>query len=1165
MRMVCHRLVFLLVLFVAFVPFALTAQPSHPLLQRPAFNGKVVVFSYAGDLWSVDRNGGRAYRLTTGAGTETDPVFSPDGNMVAFTGEYDGNTDVFVVPTEGGIPKRLTYHPAADAAVAWTPDGKFVVFRSNRESSSPRYTRLFQVSVSGGLPTPLPLPIAFSGKFSDDGKYFAYSPVGGGSPFNYSTYVAWRNYRGGLASSVWIADMKTLDVVKVPRDRSNDFSPVWVGKQVYFLSDRNGAVSLFRFDPSSKEVTEVVKNEGEDIRSASAGPGGIVYDRFGELFLYDSASGQTHQINVDVSADMPEVRDRISPADHDIQNAGISPTGLRAVFEAHGEVLTVPAKESSTRDITNTPGVMEREPAWSPDGQSIAYFSDESGQYALHISSQTGGGEVKKFPLAKDATYYFHPVWSPDSTLIAFHDNKMQIWLVDTGSGKASVIDKGLVDDDDYDASWSPDSKWLAYTQSLNNRFHALYLYSVASGKSTRVTDGMSDVRDPAFDRGGKYLYFSESTNYGTSTSGLDMSSDEFEVTRSIYGLVLAADSPSPVAPQSEDEKTPEAREKDKDKDKDDKDKDKKDSDKNKDSDKDKDKKESADDDVAAVSAEKNKSEAGNKEANKKSDDSDKDKAQKTEKPKPVKIDLEHLEDRAVALPLPAAPYTGLETGKEGVLYLLQDLGGFRGERGQSLTRFVIKTKKSEKLAEHIAGFYLSFDGEKMMLEMAHEQTGGGQAGTGPAPTFVIVPADAPAKSGEGKLDLSKMEVRVDPRAEWRQMYHEIWQVERSYFYDPHYHGVNPDAEEAKYKPYLDEVGSRSDLNYLFQEMLGDFSIGHLRGSGGTIPHPNRVPGGLLGADYVIVDGHYQIKRIYTGEHWNPKARAPLAEPGVKVKEGDFILSVGGQELRGSDDIQRLLESTADTQIVLKIASDATGKNAHEITVTPVGDDLGLRNLAWIEANRRKVEQLSSGKLAYVYLPDTAMGGLTNFNRYYFAQLDKQGAVIDERFNSGGQAADYIIHAMQRTLMSWWAPRYGEIYRTPEASILGPKVMITNEFSGSGGDAMPWYFREAKLGPLVGKRTWGGLVGIGGIPTLMDGGHVTSPSFGFFNPEGQWEVENHGVQPDYEVDMEPKPVSEGHDPQLEKAVSLALEELAKHPAPEPHKPEYPNYTNHGLK
>ena len=616
------------------------------------------------------------------------------------------------------------------------------------------------------------------------------------------------------------------------------------------------------------------------------------------------------------------------------------------------------------------------------------------------------------------------------------------------------------------------------------------------------------------------------------------MTSDAFNVTRSVYALVLAADAASPIALQSEDEKNLETTGKDK--------KDSGDEHSNKEK----------------VDAAKKPDEGGKDEAGKE------EKKEKIEKPKPVKVELDHLQDRAVALPLPPRDYSDLAAGKEGTLYLLDGRERFQPDRGATLTRFELKTKKSEKLADRVADFDLSFDGNKILLQVVRGEAEGASGGAEPAPEFVIVSADAPAKSGEakpgeGKLNLSGMQIRVDPQAEWRQMFHEIWQIERSFFYDPHYHGVDTVAEEAKYRPYLDEVGSRSDLNYLFQEMLGDFSIGHLRGNGGTIPRPNRVPGGLLGADYEIANGRYRVKRIYNGEHWNRQPQAPLAQPGVRVAEGDFILAVGGQNLSGSDDIQRLLEGTAGTQVVLKIAADANGKDAHDVTVTPIGDDLSLRNFAWIEANRRKVQELSAGKLAYVYLPDTALGGLTNFNRYYFAQLDKQGAVIDERFNSGGQAADYIIHAMQRTLMSWWAPRYGAIYRTPQASILGPKVMITNEFSGSGGDAMPWYFRQAQLGPLVGKRTWGGLVGIGGIPTLMDGGHVTSPSFGFFNPQGQWDVENHGVQPDYEVDMEPKPVSDGHDPQLEKAVSLALDELAKHPAPEPHKPVYPNYSRQG--
>jgi tricorn protease len=965
------RLLFV-VIFAAVCPLAVAAQSAHPLLQRPAFNGKLIAFSYAGDLWTVDSSGGHASRLTTGTGIETDPVFSPDGSMIAFTGEYDGNTDVFVVPATGGVPKRLTYHPAADVAVGWTPDGKDVIFRSNRESSSGRYTKLFKVSVNGGLATALPLPMASFGKFSADGKYFAYSPAGAASGFNYSSYVSWKNYRGGLASSVWIADMATLEVVKVPREKSNDFSPVWVGNQVYFLSDRNGPVSLFSFDPASKSVKEVMKNDGADIRSASGGPGGIVYDRFGELFLYDTASGQTHPVPVDLSADLPDVRARISPVAREIENYAISPTGVRAVFEAHGDILTVPAKESATRDITNTSGVMERDPAWSPDGQSIAYFSDESGQYALHISSQTGAGAVKKFPLANEPTFYFHLVWSPDSKRIAFHDNKMEIWQVEIATGKPAVIDTAVNGDGDFDAAWSPDSKWLAYTQSLANRLHALFLYSVASGKSTQITDGMSDLRFPAFDRGGKYLYFTESTNYGTSTSGLDMSSDEFTVNRSVDGLALAADTPSPIAPQSEDEKGPDAKDKDANDDKDEK------GDKG-----DKDNKDSGD---GHGDKDKDKSDAG-----KKSDETGKpEKAEKAEKPKPVKIDLERIEDRVVALPLPPRSYTDLAAGKEGTLYLLEDGGKVRIRARADVDPLRTedeKTREAGRAPRRIRSFIRRQEDAAGDGPRRFGRPAGGRSGADVCDRsrrcsrrnrakanwicrawkcgWIRAPSGGRCFTRYGRSSAASSTIRtITAWTRWRQ--------------------------EAKYKPYLDQVGSRSDLNYLFQEMLGDFSIGHLRGFGGTIPRPNHVPGGLLGADYEIVDGRYRIKRIYTGEHWNPDAHAPLAEPGLKVATGDFILAIGGEELRGTDDIQRLLEGTAGTQVVLKIAADASGKGAHDVTVTPIGVDLNLRNLAWIEANRHKVQELSGGKLAYVYLPDTAMGGLTNFNRYYFAQLDKQ-------------------------------------------------------------------------------------------------------------------------------------------------------------------------------
>jgi tricorn protease len=533
-----------------------------------------------------------------------------------------------------------------------------------------------------------------------------------------------------------------------------------------------------------------------------------------------------------------------------------------------------------------------------------------------------------------------------------------------------------------------------------------------------------------------------------------------------------------------------------------------------------------------------------------------------------VRIDFDGLQQRILALPLPARNYTGLATGRAGILFLMEPgtagVGGRGfGGGGATLNRFDLKTRKSETLATGVASFDLSANGDRMLLRMGGG--GGGRGGRGAAgatpaaPQYVIVASNAPVKQGDGALRVNDLEVKVDPTAEWKQMYNEVWRIEKSYFYDPNLHGVNTADAEKEYEKYLNAVASRADLNYLFRDMLSDITSGHLRGNGGTIPTARTIPGGLLGADYEVANGRYRFKKIYVGESWDPQIQAPLAQPGMNVKAGEYLLAINGQDLAGSDDVQRLLENTAGKPTLLKIASDAMGTGAREITVTPVASETALRHAQWMADNRRKVDQLSGGKLAYVYLPDTAQGGLTSFNRYYFAQSDKQGAVIDERFNSGGQVADYIIEVLNRKLLSYWSPRYGAIYRTPAASILGPKVMIVNEMAGSGGDAMPWMFHYTKTGPLVGKRTWGGLIGVSQYPTLMDGGSVTAPNFGFFNPEGQWDVENHGVQPDYEVEMDPKAVREGHDPQLEKAVALAMEALAKNPPPQPKRPEYPNY------
>jgi tricorn protease len=1125
---------FLLSLF-ALNPAATHAAANPHIFQRPALSRDLIAFGYAGDLWTVPRTGGRATRLTTGVGIETAPVFSPDGSTLAFTGEYDGNTDVFTIPATGGVPYRVTYHPAADFAVGWTPDGKQILFRSNRQSTS-RYTQLYSVPAKGGIATPLPLPMAYQGQFSPDGSHIAYNPLPPAFGFDYTSFVSWGNYRGGRAGVIWVTSLPGLESVQIPHEVASDFSPVYAGGQIYFLSGRKGHIGIFRYDPAVKTVVEALHNDGSDIRTLSGQGDTLVYDQLGDIYLFDTGTSTSKLVPIEIDADLPEVRPRIENVGDQIDHASISPTGLRAAVEAHGEIFTVAVKHGPTRDITNTPGAMERSPAWSPDGQSIAYFSDESGLYALHVAPQTGtaqagAAQVKKFPLASEPAYYFDLKWSPDSKRIAFHDNRLNLYLLDTTTGKLSTIgDKnvfGGFSSGSYNLDWSPDSKWIAYPRSLPNHLHALFLYSVDTGKSTQVTDEIADSRLPAFDREGKYLYFIASTNSGATSDHLDMTSDLYDVSSHIYAAVLAADQASPIAPELDDEKSPAEK----------KDEARKDA-----------------DNSSGADAAKKKDAA-------KSDD-ERPKPDAPQKPvKPIKVDLAGIENRIVALPLPTAAYVALAAGKKGSIYFLQntDPVGISGG-APTLSRWLLEDRKTEKLAERVDHFEISADGEKMLLAISNRKPDAADAPPGGSdrPTWVIVPANAPVKPGEGALSFADLQAHVDPAAEWMQMYHEVWRIERAYFYDPHYHGTDTAADERRFEPYVASIASRADLNYIFQEMLGAFSVGHLRGTGGAIPAAKHVPGGLLGADYSINNNRYCLAKIYTGGKFNPTAKAPLAQPGLNVSAGDCILAINGLDLDASIDIQKPLEGTAGQVISLRVAS-ADGKNPRDISVYPVASEAGLRNIDWIESNQRKVDQLSAGKLAYVYLPDTGEGGFTNFNRYYFAQTQKQGAIIDERFNAGGQVADYFVEVLGRHIESYWSPRYGSIEHTPNAAIYGPKVMIANEYSGSGGDALPWLFKQAKLGTLVGKRTWGGLVGINEIPVLMDGGHVTSPSVAFFSPKGEWDVENHGVDPDVVVEQDPKAVSEGHDPPLEKAVSLALEDLAQHPVPQPERPAYPNY------
>lgn len=1071
--------------FLLFAIAQLCNAADQPLLfQNPTLSKDQIAFVFAGDLWIVGRNGGRASRLTTGSGIESHPYFSPDGSLIAFTGQYDGNTDVFVVSANGGVPQRLTYHPGEDVTVGWTPDGSKILFRS------PRYSyrdsdRLFTVAPTGGFPGEIPLPRAEEGSYSLDGQQLAYVPL-------FQWQPAWKRYRGGQTKPIWIANLKDSSVEQLPRENSNDFNPMWIGNSIYFLSDRKGPVTLFRYDIGSKQVTQLLQNDGFDFKSASAGPSGIVYEQVGSLHLFDLATNSQKQIQINVEGDFPEVRPHFQkvPA-KSLTNGHLSPTGIRAVFEARGEIVTVPSEKGDIRNLTRSTSVMDRDPAWSPDGKWIAYFSDESGEYALHIRSQNGVGDVRKIHLGTPPSFFYGPRWSPDSKKIAYTDKRLNIWYVDIEKQKPVKVDTDTYESfiRERDPVWSPNSQWIAYPKFLPNHLHAIFIYSLESGKTQQITDSMSDALYPAFDASGKYLYFAASTNMALSVGWLDLSSMDRPVTRSIYAVVLDKNEPSPITPESDEEK-------------------------------------------GEVKEEK------------------KDKEEAVKKTPVVRVDFENIGQRIIALPIPPRNYIATAAGKEGNLFVLEGSSVLlsSADNGPKFTayKFDLKSRKTDKYLEEITSFDVSSNGEKMLYAKADK--------------FFLAPTEKPPKpEDEKELSVDSLEVYTNPKEEWAQMYHEVWRLFRDFFYDPGYHGLDITAAEKYYAQFLPNLASRVDLNYLLEDMLGEFTAGHIFVGGGDSPEIKQVKVGLLGADYSIDNGKYKFARIFNGENWNPELRAPLTQPGVNVSAGEYLLSVNGQKVDSTKEVFSYFEGTAGKSTTLEVSKDHDGKSAREVTVVPVDSETNLRYLAWIEGNRRKVDELSGGRLAYVHLPDTASGGYSNFNRYYFAQIGKEGAVIDERYNHGGDLADYIIDYLHRPMMSRMITREGAEMASPFSSIYGPKAMIINEMSGSGGDAMPWYFRKAKVGPLVGKKTWGGLIGIYDYPPLMDGGSITAPRIAIYGLNGEWEVENVGISPDVEVEFDPKLVMQGHDPQLEKAVEVVMDMLQKNPLPQYKRPAYPNY------
>ncbi len=1062
------------------------------LLRMPTIHGDQVVFTYAGDLWTVGRSGGTARRLTTHDGDEDLARISPDGKWIAFTGQYDGNTDVYVMPAEGGEPRRLTFHPGSDQVITWSPDSKEIYFRSSRLSSTRRYDRVFHVPVEGGWPEPVALPICERLSFSPQGTDRA--------AFTWLNreFRTWKRYRGGTAEDIWIYDFKRQKSTRVTDWEGTDRFPMWHGNTIYFLSDReNWKLNLWAYDVDSRQFSRITDFKEYDVRWPSLGGDSIVFENGGWLYALDLPDGKPRKIDVNLETDAIPARPEIRNVSDLIGGAGLSPSAKRAVFEARGEIFTVPAEHGDVRRLTSTPGVYERFPAWSPDGRWVSYFSDETGEYELYVRPQDGSGKPRQVTHGR-SSFMFSQKWSPDSRKIAFPDKTWSLFWVDVESGKVTPVDKSEIDDI-RDYAWSPDSQWLTYVKLDPNDYGSIWVYSLDSGKGARVTDRLTDDFSPGFGPDGKYLYFL-SKRHLNPTFGDFAFEYVLEDASGIYAVNLAKDTPRPFPPLS-DEETPKA-----------------------------------DDDEKAETGTKKKP--------------GKDADEKTSgKPAPVRIDLDGLGARVSEVPVPAGEYAGL-TPAEGKLFYLSIGAGDGGDedgppRGSNELRYFDAGKREVKtVLAGIGSYELTPDAAKVLYRSGS--------------TWGIVDAAENQKMGDGRIETGGLMTVVDPRAEWHEMFVDAWRLERDFYYDPAMHGLDWKAMRARYEPLVDHVGSRADLNYVIGELIGELSTSHTYVYGGDQPAVRHVNVGLLGADFSLDRdaGRYRFARILENSNWDEDVIAPLSRPGVDVHEGDYLIAVDGAPVTGDRSVYAWFQNLAGKQVKLTVAAAPGGKDTREVTVTPIGNEDALRYEDWVDANRRRVYDATDGRVAYIHMPNTAMAGVKRFSRDFYNQTDKEGVILDGRFNSGGFIPDYMVDRLSRPFLGLWSRREGRDFRTPQAAIVGPKVCVTNSWAGSGGDAIPYFFREAGLGPIVGTRTWGGLVGISRGIRLLDGGSVTIPDFGFWIPGKGWQVENHGVDPDYEVINLPEDLAAGRDPQLEKAIELVKAELAKTP-PRATRPSYP--------
>jgi tricorn protease len=1094
------------------------AQIDARMLRNPDVSATQIAFVYAGDIWLVPKAGGVAVRLSSPRGEESFPRFSPDGRTLAFSANYDGNTDVYTVPAQGGDPTRLTWHPMPDRVLDWHPDGARVLFASGRESGRQRYNQFYLVATTGGPAEKLPVPYGEFAAYAPDGKRLAYLPQS-------QAFRTWKRYRGGWAPDVWTFDLATFASANVTRSDANEEFPMWHGDTLYFLSDAGPSqrANIWARDRSGA-VRQVTQFTDFDVTFPAIGPEDIVFEAGGRLYLLALATGKTTEVPVQVVTDRTTLKPRIESVAEAIREAAPSPSGKRAVFQARGEVFTVPAEHGPVLNLTRSSASAERYPRWSPDGKTIAYWSDRSGEYELVLRPADGTG-AEKAATTLGPGYRYPVQWSPDSKRLAFYDQTQTLRLMEVANGKLTEIDQAPIwmshgELEGAPLRWSADSRWLAWARGLKETGNsALFLYDTTSATRHQITPGyFSDVQ-PVFDPAGKYLYFLSNRAFEPVYGDFDNSWTYPNATR-VMAMALRTDVPSPLAARNDVEGGEDAK--------------KDDAPKKDDTAKDEPKKEGAAPEAAA-----------DKKAGDKADEK---KDEKKDPPKPVAIDVDGLDARVVALPPKPGNYSHLAAVTGKVLYRRLPRTGSGEQRNPranqaaagTIVYYDLEEREEKTVLEGTDAFLPTADGKKLFVA-ADRKFG-----------FVDVKEkqklEKPMRTGE-------LETTVDPKAEWNQMFADAFRFQRDFFYDPGLHGVDWPALRKRYQALIDASVTRWDVNFVLGEFMGELNASHTYRGGGDLERTPERGVGVLGVDWALENGAYRIKHIAGGGTWDADARSPLRDPGVDVKVGDYVLAVNGVPLRTDQEPFAAFQGLADRTIVLTVNATPSAAGARQVTVRCLGDDTQMRFREWIEGNRARVDKASNGRVGYIYVQSTGVDAQNELVKQFMAQWRKDALIIDERFNSGGQIPDRFIELLNRPMLAYWAVRQGEDWQWPPVAHRGPKVMLINGWSGSGGDAFPFYFREAKLGPLVGSRTWGGLIGLSGSPELVDGGGFTVPTFRMYDVRGNWFAEGVGVEPDIRVDENPTELAKGVDPQLERAIAEAIARLKDFPAAPP-RPKY---------